>query len=157
MRPVHDMVRALHLPYPAFSRASRSAGRGAPHRVPLVVAAAGESGGAYARVVAGLQEFGGLVEPNTSPPTPRLVSGWSPRPAELKDVFRAVRAATAKPLIVKISPDFRETNEEITIPAALDAGITIVNYGNTRRVDQPRPSQRTRRLSGPSLLAPPLG
>ncbi|HWO05533.1 MAG TPA: dihydroorotate dehydrogenase (quinone), partial [Methylomirabilota bacterium] len=74
----------------------------------------------------------------------------------LKDVFRAVRAATAKPLIVKISPDFRETNEEITIPAALDAGITIVNYGNTRRVDEPRLSQRTGGLSGPALFATTL-
>jgi dihydroorotate dehydrogenase (NAD+) catalytic subunit len=67
-----------------------------------------------------------------------------------------VRAATAKPLIVKISPDFRETNEEITIPAALDAGITIINYGNTRRVEEPRLSQGTGGLSGPALFATTL-
>ena len=127
-----------------------------PHRVPLIVAAAGESAEDYVRVVAGLQEFGELVELNISSPNTKLVYGWSTRPAELKDVFRAVRAATAKPLIVKISPDFRETNEEITIPAALDAGITIVNYGNTRRVDEPRLSQRTGGLSGPALLATTL-
>ena len=63
-----------------------------------------------------------------------------------------MRGATRKPVIVKISPDFRETNEEITIPAALDAGITIVNYGNTRRVDEPRLSQRSGGLSGPALF-----
>jgi dihydroorotate dehydrogenase (NAD+) catalytic subunit len=134
----------------------RSALAALPHRVPLIVAAAGESAEDYVRVVEGLQEFGELVELNISSPNTKLVYGWSTRPAELKDVFRAVRAATAKPLIVKISPDFRETNEEITIPAALDAGITIINYGNTRRVDEPRLSQRTGGLSGPALFATTL-
>jgi dihydroorotate dehydrogenase len=127
-----------------------------PHRVPLIVAAAGESAEDYVRVVEGLQEFGDLVEINISSPNTKLVYGWSTRPHDLKDVFRAVRAATTKPIIVKISPDFRETNEEITIPAALDAGITIVNYGNTRRVDEPRLSQRTGGLSGPALFATTL-
>lgn len=127
-----------------------------PHRVPLIVAAAGESAEDYVRVVEGLQEFGDLVEINISSPNTKLVYGWSTRPHDLKDVFRAVRAATAKPIIVKISPDFRETNEEITIPAALEAGITIVNYGNTRRVDEPRLSQRTGGLSGPALFATTL-
>ena len=123
-----------------------------PHRVPLIVAAAGESAEDYVRVVEGLQEFGDLVEINISSPNTKLVYGWSTRPHELKDVFRAVRGATPKPVIVKISPDFRDTNEEITIPAALDAGITIVNYGNTRRVEEPRLSQGSGGLSGPALL-----
>jgi dihydroorotate dehydrogenase (NAD+) catalytic subunit len=136
--------------------AYRAALAGLPHRVPLIVAAAGESAEDYVRVVEGLQEFGDLVELNISSPNTKLVYGWSTRPHELKDVFRAVRAATAKPVIVKISPDFRETNEEITIPAALDAGITIVNYGNTRRVEEPRLSQGTGGLSGPALFATTL-
>jgi dihydroorotate dehydrogenase (NAD+) catalytic subunit len=127
-----------------------------PHRVPLIVAAAGEAAEDYVRVVEGLQEFGDLVEINISSPNTKLVYGWSTRPHELKDVFRAVRGATRKPVIVKISPDFRETNEEITIPAALDAGITIINYGNTRRVDEPRLSQRSGGLSGPALFATTL-
>ena len=127
-----------------------------PHRVPLIVAAAGESAEAYVRVVEGLQELGDLVELNISSPNTKLVYAWSTRPHELKDVFRAVRAATRKPIIVKVSPDFRETNEEITIPAALDAGITIVNCGNTRRVEEPRLSQRSGGLSGPALFATTL-
>jgi len=157
-RPGHpepNLVRIQTAEGPGLD-AYRSALAALPHRVPLIVAAAGESAEDYVRVVAGLQEFGELVELNISSPNTKLVYGWSTRPAELKDVFRAVRAATAKPLIVKISPDFRETNEEITIPAALDAGITIVNYGNTRRVDEPRLSQRTGGLSGPALLATTL-
>jgi dihydroorotate dehydrogenase len=136
--------------------AYRQALAGLPHRVPLIVAAAGESAEDYVRVVEGLQEFGDLVEINISSPNTKLVYGWSTRPHELKDVFRAVRGATRKPVIVKISPDFRETNEEITIPAALDAGITIVNYGNTRRVEEPRLSQRSGGLSGPALFSTTL-
>jgi dihydroorotate dehydrogenase len=127
-----------------------------PHRVPLIVAAAGESAEDYVRVVEGLQEFGDLVELNISSPNTKLVYAWSTRPAGLKDVFRAVRGATRKPVIVKVSPDFRETNEETIIPAALDAGITIVNCGNTRRVDEPRLSQGSGGLSGPAIYATTL-
>ena len=130
--------------------AYRRALAGLPHRVPLIVAAAGESAEDYVRVVEGLQEFGDLVELNISSPNTKLVYGWSTRPARAEGrVPGASGPPPRKPLIVKISPDFRETNEEITIPAALDAGITIVNYGNTRRVDEPRLSQRTGGLSGP--------
>ncbi len=127
-----------------------------PHRVPLIVAAAGESAEDYVRVVEGLEEFGDLVELNISSPNTKLVYAWSTRPAGLKDVFRAVRGATRKPVIVKVSPDFRETNEETIIPAALDAGITIVNCGNTRRVDEPRLSQGSGGLSGPAIYATTL-
>jgi dihydroorotate dehydrogenase (NAD+) catalytic subunit len=55
-----------------------------------------------------------------------------------------------------VSPDFRRVNEETTIPAALDAGIRIVNCGNTRRIDEPRLSQKTGGLSGPALFAETL-
>jgi dihydroorotate dehydrogenase len=123
-----------------------------PHRAPLIVAAAGESVGEYAEVVAGLESLGDLVEINISSPNTRLVYEWSTRPGELGELFRAVRAATAKPIIVKISPDFGPTNEELIIPAALDAGIGIVNYGNTRRVAEPRLSQKSGGLSGPALF-----
>src|SRR5262245_54355980 len=136
--------------------AYRSALAALPHRVPLIVAAAGESAEDYVRVVEGLQEFGDLVELNISSPNTKLVYAWSTRPAGLKDVFRAVRGATGKPVIVKVSPDFRETNEETIIPAALDAGITIVNCGNTRRVDEPRLSQGSGGLSGPALFSTTL-
>ena len=127
-----------------------------PHRAPLIVAAAGESAADYVAVVEGLAPFGELVEINISSPNTKLVYGWSERPAELAEMFRAVRKATDKPIIVKVSPDFRRTNEETTIPAALDAGITIVNCGNTRRVDEPRLSQKTGGLSGPALFGETL-
>jgi dihydroorotate dehydrogenase len=124
-----------------------------PHRVPLIVAAAGESAKDYVAVVEGLAPFGDLVEINISSPNTKLVYAWSERPQELAELFRAVREATDKPIIVKVSPDFRETNEATTIPAARDAGITIVNCGNTRRVEEPRLSQKAGGLSGPALFA----
>ena len=124
-----------------------------PHRVPLIVAAAGESAEDYVAVVEGLAPFGDLVELNISSPNTKLVYAWSERPQELAELFRAVRKATDKPIIVKVSPDFREINEETTIPSARDAGITIVNCGNTRRVEEPRLSQKAGGLSGPALFA----
>jgi dihydroorotate dehydrogenase len=124
-----------------------------PHRVPLIVAAAGESAEDYVAVVEGLAAFGDLVEINISSPNTKLVYGWSERPQELASVFRAVRKATDKPIIVKVSPDFREANEATTIPSAQDAGITIVNCGNAHRVEEPRLSQKAGGLSGPALFA----
>jgi dihydroorotate dehydrogenase len=132
--------------------AYRRALAGLPHRTPLIVAAAGESVEEYVDVVAGLEEFGDLVEINISSPNTRLVYEWSTRPAEVEKLFRAVRMATRRPLIVKVSPDHREANEEALIPTALDAGIRIVNCGNTRRVDEPRLSQKAGGLSGPALF-----
>jgi dihydroorotate dehydrogenase len=123
-----------------------------PHRVPLIVAAAGESAEDYVAVVRGLAPFGDLVEFNISSPNTRLVYEWSTKPDELRRVFHAVREATDRPLIVKLSPDFAEENERAIIPAAIEAGVRILNYGNTRRVSEPRVSQRSGGLSGPELF-----
>ncbi|MBI2526182.1 MAG: hypothetical protein HYV93_09385 [Candidatus Rokubacteria bacterium] len=123
-----------------------------PHRVPLIVAAAGECIEEHVEVVRGLAPLGDLVEINISSPNTRLVYEWSRKPSELARLFKAVRAATTRPVIVKVSPDYREANEEQIIPAALDAGLGIVNCGNTRRVDEPRLSQKAGGLSGPALF-----
>jgi dihydroorotate dehydrogenase len=123
-----------------------------PHRVPLIVAAAGESIEEYVGVVQGLEAFGDLVEINISSPNTRLVYEWSQKPSELRRLFEAVRRVTRRPVIVKISPDFHEENLRAIVPAALDAGIGIVNYGNTRRIEEPRLSQRAGGLSGPAIF-----
>jgi dihydroorotate dehydrogenase len=123
-----------------------------PHRVPLIVSVAGESVADYVTLTRALGALGDLVEFNISSPNTKLVYAWSDRPDELRALMIAVRAATAKPLIVKISPDFADVNERHIIPAALEAGITIVNYGNTRRVEEPRLSQRAGGLSGPEIF-----
>src|SRR6266567_1051677 len=102
------------------------------HRVPLIVSVAGETIADYVRLVRELGPLGDLVEFNISSPNTKLVYEWSRKPGELAALLREVRGATAKPLIVKLSPDFDETNQKQIIPAALDAGVRIVNYGNTR-------------------------
>lgn len=123
-----------------------------PHRVPVIVAVAGESIEEYARLAETLAPFGELVEVNISSPNTALVYEWSRKPGELGSLFKAVRTATEKPLIVKVSPDFRETNEAAIIPSALDHGIRVVNCGNTRRVGEPRLSQGAGGISGPELF-----
>jgi dihydroorotate dehydrogenase len=127
-----------------------------PHRVPLIVAVAGESIEEYVTLVERLAPHGDLVEFNISSPNTELVYRWSQRPDEVARLFRAVRAATAKPLIVKLSPDFPETNEQALIPAAIEHGIQIVNYGNARRIPEPRLSQGAGGLSGPELFSDTL-
>ncbi|MBI4587294.1 MAG: hypothetical protein HY725_00525 [Candidatus Rokubacteria bacterium] len=133
-------------------QAYRAALPSLPHRVPLIVSVAGESVEEYVRLVEGLAPFGDLVEVNISSPNTALVYQWSQKPQDVVQLFDAVRAATTKPLIVKLSPDFREANEQALIPAALDHSLRIVNYGNTRRVTEPRLSQGAGGLSGPELF-----
>lgn len=133
-------------------QAYRAALPGLPHRVPLIVSVAGESVEEYVTLVRELAAFGDLVEFNISSPNTALVYEWNRKPEEVRALFKAVRGATTKPLIVKLSPDFRDANETAIIPAALDHGIRIVNYGNTRRVTEPRLSQGAGGLSGPEIF-----
>jgi dihydroorotate dehydrogenase len=123
-----------------------------PHRVPLILSVAGESVDDYVTLARELGPFGDLVEFNVSSPNTRLVYAWSERPQELRALMEAARGATTKPLIVKISPDFADVNERHIIPAALEAGVRIVNYGNTRRIEEPRLSQGAGGLSGPAIF-----
>jgi dihydroorotate dehydrogenase len=123
-----------------------------PHRVPLIVSVAGESPEDCVELVRTLGPYGDLVEFNISSPNTKLVYAWSERPAELRAVLEAVRAASPRPLIVKISPDFADANERDIIPAALEAGVRIINYGNTRRVEDRRLSQGSGGLSGPEIF-----
>ena len=95
---------------------------------------AGESVDDYVALVRALGPLGELVEINISSPNTKLVYAWNERPRELRAVLEALGAVSPRPLIVKLSPDFAEVNERDIIPAALEAGVRIVNYGNTRRI-----------------------
>jgi dihydroorotate dehydrogenase (NAD+) catalytic subunit len=127
-----------------------------PHRVPLIVSVAGETVEDYVELVRSLAPLGDLVEINISSPNTRLVYAWNERPRELRGVLEALMAVSPRPLIVKLSPDFAEANERDIIPAALEAGVRILNYGNTRRIDEPRLSQRAGGLSGPEIFGATL-
>jgi dihydroorotate dehydrogenase subfamily 1 len=122
------------------------------HERPVIVSVAGESPEEYRRLVEALEPHADLVEVNISSPNTRLVYELSGSPARVRALLRLVREATRKPLVVKLSPDFADQNRRAIVPAALEAGIDAVNFGNTRRIEEPRLSQRTGGLSGPELF-----
>ena len=123
-----------------------------PHRVPLIVSVAGESADDYLALAERLAPFGDLVEFNISSPNTKLVYAWSTRPGDLTGLLQRAGAAVPKPLIVKLSPDFADINESEIIPAAIEAGVRIINYGNTRRIEDRRLSQAVGGLSGPEIF-----
>jgi dihydroorotate dehydrogenase len=123
-----------------------------PRRVPLIVSVAGESVDDYVSLVQALGPLADLVEINISSPNTRLVYAWNERPRELRAMLEALAALSPRPLVVKLSPDFAEANARDIIPAALEAGVRIVNYGNTRRIEEPRLSQGVGGLSGPEIF-----
>jgi dihydroorotate dehydrogenase len=126
--------------------------RGLKRRAPLIVSVAGESGEDYLALVQAVAPLADLVELNISSPNTTLVYTWSTRPGELREALARVRASVTTPLIVKLSPDFGEDNERDIIPAVLAAGIRVVNYGNARRIEEPRLSQGAGGLSGPEIF-----
>jgi dihydroorotate dehydrogenase len=168
-RPGHPLPNLVRIRTPAgrglvncngFQNPGLAAFRAAvstlPHPVPLIVSVAGETVEDYVVLVRELGPVGDLVEVNISSPNTALVYAWSQRPDELHSLLTALRATTSRPLIVKLSPDFADVNEREIIPAVLKANIGIVNYGNTRRIDERRLSQRTGGLSGPELFSATL-
>jgi dihydroorotate dehydrogenase len=125
---------------------------GLEHDRPLILSVAGESPEEYQRLVASLESRADLVELNISSPNTRLVYELSGSPEKVRAMLRLVRDATRKPVILKLSPDYADQNRRAIIPAALDAGIDVINFGNTRRIEEPRLSQRAGGLSGPELF-----
>jgi dihydroorotate dehydrogenase len=132
--------------------AFRAALGGLVHERPVIVSVAGESPDEYRRLVEALEGHADLVEVNISSPNTRLVYELSASADRVRALLAAVRAATRKPLIVKLSPDYPDENRRAIVPAALEAGVDILNFGNTRRVTEPRLSQGAGGLSGPALF-----
>lgn len=164
-RPGHpepDLVRRVSPLGPGFVNcngfknpgleAYRRALAGLRRSRPLIVSVAGESIEEYRALVEGLAGFADLVEVNISSPNTRLVYQLSASPDRVRTLLKEVRAATAKPLIVKLSPDYLEENFTAIVPEALEVGVEAVNFGNTRRVEEPRLSQGAGGLSGPELF-----
>jgi dihydroorotate dehydrogenase len=122
------------------------------HERPVIVSVAGESPEEYQRLVAGLEPYADLVEINISSPNTRLVYELSGSPDRVGKLLGLVRQATRKPVILKLSPDYADQNRKALVPAAHEAGIDVINFGNTRRIEEPRLSQRVGGLSGPELF-----
>ncbi len=165
-RPGHPEPNLVRIPTPegpgfvncnGFRNPGLEAFRAALARVPrhrpLIVSVAGESPEEYRQLVEVLAPFADLVEVNISSPNTRLVYELSASSERIRRLLKEVRSATAKPLIVKLSPDYPAENRQVIVPAILDAGIEAVNFGNTRRVEHPGLSQGAGGLSGPALFA----
>ena len=131
--------------------AFRRALPGLRHERPVIVSVAGESPEDYQRLVEELEPYADLVEINISSPNTRLVYELSGSPDRVRALLGLVRRATRKPVILKLSPDYADQNRRALVPAALDAGIDVLNFGNARRLEEPRLSQRAGGLSGPEL------
>jgi dihydroorotate dehydrogenase len=164
-RPGHPVPNLVRLTTPAGPglvncngfqnpglEAFRTMVSGLRHERPLILSVAGETPDEYRQLVEALEPFADLVEVNISSPNTRLVYELSAAPGRVGALLQLVRGATRKPLIVKLSPDYPDQNRTAIIPAALDAGIDAINFGNTRRVEEPRLSQRAGGLSGPELF-----
>jgi dihydroorotate dehydrogenase len=121
-------------------------------RRPVIVSVAGESPEEYRQLVATLEPLADLVEVNISSPNTRLVYELSGSPDRVRALLAEVRGATRKPVIVKLSPDYPEENRRAIVPGLIEAGIDAVNFGNARRVTEPRLSQKAGGLSGPALF-----
>lgn len=123
-----------------------------PRLRPVIVSVAGESVEEYRALVEGLAPLADLVEVNISSPNTRLVYELSASPERVRALLQEVRSATTRPILLKLSPDYPEENQRAIVPAALEAGIDGLNFGNTRRVEDRRLSQGAGGLSGPALF-----
>jgi dihydroorotate dehydrogenase (NAD+) catalytic subunit len=125
----------------------------------VVVNVAGNSAEEYAEVVARVQAHPRVdaIEVNVSCPNVRdggLAFGTSPRATEA--VTAAVRAATAKPVIIKLTPNVTDIGEIARAAEAAGAdGLSLINtvVGLAVDIETRRPLIRrvTAGLSGPAI------
>ena len=101
--------------------------------VPLITNVMGSSAAEFAALVEacdGLQEIA-AVELNVSCPNVRTGLDIGADPRQLEDVVRVVRAVSAKPLIVKLTPNTADVSA--CAQAAQDGGADAVSLINTLR------------------------
>lgn len=118
---------------------------------PLIINVAGDTPEEYGLIVRTLSPYADIVELNISCPN-YLVYDFNKNPETIEKIFYCAKNSTGKPLGVKLSPDFEENNYRFIIPSAIKNGIKIINFGNTKRVEEPRLSQGFGGLSGPALF-----
>jgi dihydroorotate dehydrogenase (NAD+) catalytic subunit len=120
---------------------------------PLILNIAGNEIDDYIEVVANLEKYADMFELNISCPNTKTGLNLSKCPEDAGTLFRESRKMTEKPISVKLSPDkeFEENNYRKIIPFAINAGLDIVNFGNTRYLKEERISMGGGGLSGPEL------
>jgi dihydroorotate dehydrogenase (NAD+) catalytic subunit len=132
-------------------------------RARVLVNVVGDSAEDYATVVAGLAEAPGVDAFELNVSCPNVKAGgmeFGADPCALEQVVRGARAATRRPLFVKLSPTLPDiaASARVAVDAGADA-ITVVNTipGLVIDVDRRRPALGfgTGGASGPALL--PVG
>jgi len=120
---------------------------------PIIVNIIGNDANEYLDVVSELENYVDIFELNISCPNTKNGMNFSKYPEKAKGLFRESRNLTEKPIIIKLSPDkeFEENNYKRIIPYAVDSGIDVVNFGNTRSVKDENLSMGSGGLSGPNL------
>jgi dihydroorotate dehydrogenase (NAD+) catalytic subunit len=128
------IINAMGLPNPGIAEcASEIRHTKNVIAIPLIVSVYGYSAEEYAEVAKTATEAGAdAVELNVScPHVKETGSEIGQNPALLKDTVRKVKAATSKPVIVKLSPNVTDIVE--TAQAASDAGADALTAINTLR------------------------
>jgi dihydroorotate dehydrogenase (NAD+) catalytic subunit len=129
--------------------------------VPLITNVMGSSAADLCTLVEALDDRDEVdaLELNVSCPNVKTGLDIGADPAELASVMREVRPRTAKPLIVKLTPNTADV--AAVAQAAQDAGADAVSLINTLRAYAPQPRRphaawlgaKTGGLSGPAIRA----
>ena len=136
---------------------------GARHRPPLITNVMGSSAAEIARLLEACEQRAEIaaIELNVSCPNVKTGLDIGADPRELERVLRAVRGATAKPLIVKLTPNTADV--ALCALGAQEAGADAVSLINTLRASALAPSAsasgerqswlggRSGGLSGPAI------
>ncbi len=139
-------------------------GRSLP--VPLITNVMGSTGEELARLVEACEEPAGIaaIELNVSCPNVRTGLDIGADPAQLQSVVAGLRDRTAKPLIVKLTPNAADV--PACAQAAQEGGADAVSLINTLRAMALAPGRagarpwlggRTGGLSGPAIRLAALG
>jgi dihydroorotate dehydrogenase (NAD+) catalytic subunit len=151
--PGLDEVRRTELPWLAAN----------VKRARVLVNVVGDVVEDYAAVVAGLDDADGVAGFELYVSCPNVKAGgmeFGADPCSLADVVRGARAATRRPLLVKLSPTLQDIARSAAV--AVDAGADVITLVNTLPglvvdVERRRPALGfgTGGVSGPGLL--PIG
>ncbi len=154
------MLNAVGLQNPGVRRVVREkAPLWARWQTPVIVNIAGESCEEYAETAGALEGVDGVAGVELNISCPNVAAGgmvFGCDPAMAAAVTRAVRAATALPLIVKLSPNV--TDIRPVALAVAEAGADALSLVNTVlglsidvQARRPRLGNRTGGLSGPAI------
>jgi dihydroorotate dehydrogenase (NAD+) catalytic subunit len=159
----HGLINAMGLPNPGMAEEAgllrEAKARLAPLGVPLIASVSADTVEGFAAAAAAAAEAGpDLIEVNVSCPNVRSDCGemFSASAAAAAAVTAAVKAATAIPCFIKLSPNVADIAAIARAVAAAGAdGITAVNTVPGMIVDAetgaPILSNRTGGVSGPAL------